>query len=65
MEVPDDYEGRASATIGPVEVPAIAAVDFCPADGGIFGVVNGAGFRRYVPGASTDEAASSMKIGSK
>jgi uncharacterized repeat protein (TIGR01451 family) len=62
VEVPDDYEGRASATIGPVEVPAIAAVDFCPADGGIFGVVNGAGFRRYVPGASTDEAVGDLAI---
>ena len=62
VEVPDDYEGRASATIGPVEVPAIAAVDFCPADGGIFGVVNGAGFRRFVPGASTDEAVGDLAI---
>ncbi|WP_198551492.1 MULTISPECIES: Ig-like domain-containing protein [unclassified Stenotrophomonas] len=62
VEVPDDYEGRASATIGPVEVPAIAAVDFCPADGGIFGVVNGAGFRRFVPGASTDGAVGDLAI---
>lgn len=62
VEVADDYEGRASATIGPVEVPAIAAVNFCPADGGMFGIVNGAGFRRFVPGSGTDETVGDLAI---
>ena len=62
VQVPDDYEGRASATIGPVEVPAIPVVNVCPADGGIFGVVNGAGFRRFVPGTSTDETVGEIAI---
>ncbi|MFC4729045.1 DUF7507 domain-containing protein [Coralloluteibacterium thermophilus] len=60
--VPLDYDvegGAETNVVGPV-LPVAEDIDFCPADGSVFNVVNGVGIYRYTPGAGADVRVGSL-----